>query len=158
MKTLKILFVALMMTTATSAHALEVEVKKTTNASVEAAWQEIGDWCGISTWHPAIEKCKKSIRDGVAYRTLFLKGGGEVFEKQIEFNNSAKSYSYIIEKSPLPIQNYSAEMKAIKNGTGSTLIWKARFDAKGATDEDAKKTISGVFEAGLNSIVDRLKK
>lgn len=158
MKTLKILIVTLMMTAATSAHALEVEVKKTTKAGVDAAWQGIGDWCGIATWHPAIEKCKKSIRDGVAYRTLFLKGGGEVFEKQIEFNNSAKSYSYTIEKSPLPIKNYSAEMKAVPNGTGSTIIWKAQFEAKGATDEEAKKTISGVFEAGLNSIVDRLKK
>ena len=147
-----------MMTIGTNANALEVVVKKNSTASTEAAWAEIGDFCDIAKWHPAVEKCEKSVQNGVTYRNLFLKGGGEVFEKQIEFNNSSNSYSYTIEKSPLPVQNYSAEIKVETDSAGTTLVWEARFDAKGVSDEEAKKTIGGIFEAGLSSIVERLKK
>lgn len=147
-----------MMTIGTNANALEVVVKKNSTASIEAAWAEIGAFCDIAKWHPAVEKCEQSIQNGVTYRNLFLKGGGEVFEKQTEFNNSSKSYSYTIEKSPLPVQNYSAQIKAEAGSAGTTLVWEARFDAKGVSDEEAQKTISGIFEAGLGSIIERLNK
>ena len=39
------------------AFALESSVTMTSSMSPEALWKKIGDFCGIASWHPAIEKC-----------------------------------------------------------------------------------------------------
>ena len=143
---------------ATSAMALEVKVAKDSPAPPEAAWAAIGDWCGIASWHPAIEKCDPSVKDGANFRNLFLKGGGEVFEKQLTFDKAKMTYSYTIEKSPLPIQNYSAVMAVTPKDKGSTISWTAKFDSKGASDEEAVKTITGIFEAGVGALVTKTSK
>ena len=61
-----------------SAGAVESTYKATSTATPEAAWKKIGDFCGIATWHPAVEKCVLS--DDGKKRTLSLKGGGTIVE------------------------------------------------------------------------------
>ena len=39
-------------------HALESSAKAASKLSADAMWAKIGDFCGISKWHPAIEKCE----------------------------------------------------------------------------------------------------
>jgi hypothetical protein len=34
--------------------------------------------------------------------------------------------------------------------------WSSTFDAKGASDDDAKKTILGIYDAGLGSLKEKL--
>ena len=60
------------------ASAVESTYKADSSASVEASWKKVGDFCGIASWHPAIEKCELS--EGGKIRTLSLKGGGTVVE------------------------------------------------------------------------------
>ena len=138
---------------ATSAFALDVKVAKDSAAAPAAAWAAIGDWCGIASWHPAIEKCEESSKDGATFRTLTLKGGGTILEKQIAFDKAKMTYGYTIETSPLPIKNYSAVMTVTPKDKGSTIAWTAKFDAKDASDADAIKTITGIFEAGVDALV-----
>jgi hypothetical protein len=139
--------------------AFAVDVKKSAGvpASPDAAWKAIGDYCGIANWHPAIAKCEISKKDGATYRTLTLKGGGEVFEKQLGWDDAGRTYSYNIESSPLPVANYKATISVAPDGTGSTIVWTANFDAKGASDEKAAETIGGIFDAGLQSLKTSLK-
>jgi hypothetical protein len=139
--------------------AFAVDVKKSVDvsASPDAAWKAIGDFCGIGKWHPAIAKCEESMKDGATYRTLTLKGGGEVFEKKLSWDDAGRTYSYSIEASPLPVANYSAAMAVESNGAGSAIIWTAHFDAKGAPDEKAAEVIGGIFDAGLASLKTELK-
>jgi hypothetical protein len=61
-----------------SAGAVESTYQATSTATPEAAWKKIGDFCGIATWHPAVEKCVLS--DDGKMRTLSLKGGGTIVE------------------------------------------------------------------------------
>src|SRR5262245_29847529 len=54
-----------------AAQALESTAKAQSKLSADALWAKVGDFCGISKWHPAFEKCELSA-DGKT-RTLFLR-------------------------------------------------------------------------------------
>jgi hypothetical protein len=150
-KTIVIAATALVLGTGTAV-AVEVKVQKSTDATPAAAWAAIGDFCNIAKWHPAIAKCEISKKGADTFRTLTLKGGGEVYEKQLTFDDAARSYSYTIETSPLPVKNYTAKMTVLPRDKGATLLWEAKFDAKGASDADAAKVITGIFESGLTAL------
>jgi hypothetical protein len=37
--------------------------------------------------------------------------------------------------------------------TGSTITWSGKYDAKGASDPDARKTMDGVCQGGVDQLV-----
>ena len=139
------------------AFALDVKKAVDVPASPDAVWKTIGDFCGIANWHPAIGKCEISKKDGVTFRTLSLKGGGTILEKETNWNDKSKTYSYTIEESPLPVASYKATLSVEPKGTGSEVIWTSNFDAKGADDAKASSTIGGIFDAGLAGIASKAK-
>jgi Polyketide cyclase / dehydrase and lipid transport len=137
--------------TAVPASAIESSIKGSSTASADAVWAKIGDFCGIAKWHPAIEKCVLSA-DGKE-RTLSLKGGGTVVEKLEKRDDAAHSYTYSIVSGPLPVTNYMSTISVAAAGTGSTITWSGKYDAKGASDADAKKTMDGVYQGGVDQLV-----
>jgi hypothetical protein len=137
--------------TAVPASAIESSIKGSSTASADAVWAKVGDFCGIGKWHPAIEKCVLSA-DG-KQRTLSLKGGGTVVEKLEKRDDAAHSYTYSIIDGPLPVANYTSTISVAAAGTGSTITWSGKYDAKGASDADAKKTMDGVYQGGIDQLV-----
>jgi hypothetical protein len=129
-----------------SASALDSNVTMKSSMSTDALWKKVGDFCGISAWHPAIEKCVLSA-DG-KQRTLSLKGGGTVVEALENWDDANRSYTYTILSGPLPVANYHSTISVADDPKGSALKWMGTYDAKGASDADAKKTMDGVYEAG----------
>jgi hypothetical protein len=129
-----------------SASALDSNVTMTSSMSTDALWKKVGDFCGIAEWHPAIEKCVLSA-DG-KQRTLSLKGGGTVVEALESWDDANRSYTYTILSGPLPVANYHSTISVADDPKGSALKWMGTYDAKGASDADAKKTMDGVYEAG----------
>jgi hypothetical protein len=142
---------SLLVLTVVPASAVESSLKGSSAASADAVWAKIGDFCGIQKWHPAVEKCALSA-DG-KMRTLSLKGGGTIVEKLEKRDEAARSYSYSIVESPLPVANYLSTISVAAQGAGSTITWSGKYDAKGASEADAKKTIDGIYQAGLDALV-----
>jgi polyketide cyclase/dehydrase/lipid transport protein len=142
---------SLLVLAAVPASAIESSIKGSSTASADAVWAKIGDFCGIAKWHPAIEKCVLSA-DG-KQRTLSLKGGGTVVEKLEKRDDAAHSYTYSIVEGPLPVTNYVSTISVAAAGTGSTITWSGKYDAKGASDADAKKTMDGVYQGGVDQLV-----
>lgn len=141
---------------ASSAMAAEVTETATFDAGPKKVWKAAGPgFCGIGKFHPAIEKC--DLSNGKKTRTLTLKGGGTIVENQLSWDPKTTSYSYEITESPLPVENYKATFKVEKTGKKqSTVTWTATFDPKGASEDEAKKTISGIFTAGLDALKSKL--
>jgi hypothetical protein len=129
-----------------SAFALDSNVAMTSSSTPDALWKKVGDFCGIATWHPAIEKCELSADR--KQRTLSLKGGGTIVEALDNWDDAKHSYSYTILSSPLPVANYHSTISVTADPKGSVLRWMGTYDAKGAADADVKKTIDGIYEAG----------
>ena len=133
------------------AFGLESSVTTTSSISPEALWKKIGDFCGIANWHPAIEKCVLSA-DG-KQRTLSLKGGGTLVETLENRDDANHAYTYTIISGPLPVANYHSTISVSPDPKGSSLKWVGTYDAKGASDADAKKVIDGIYESGEKSLV-----
>ena len=133
------------------AFGLESSVTTTSSISPEALWKKIGDFCGVAYWHPAIEKCVLSA-DG-KQRTLSLKGGGTIVEALENLDDAGHAYTYTIISGPLPVANYHSTISVSPDPKGSSLKWVGTYDAKGASDADAKKVIDGIYESGEKSLV-----
>ena len=133
------------------AFALESSVTMTSSMSPDALWKKIGDFCGIGNWHPAVEKCVLSA-DG-KQRTLSLKGGGTLVEALENRDDANHSYTYTIISGPLPVANYHSTISVSSDPKGSSLKWVGAYDAKGASDADAKKVIDGIYDAGEKTLV-----
>jgi hypothetical protein len=143
--------ISFLVLTVAPAAAVESSIKGTSAASVDAVWARVGDFCGIANWHPAIEKCALSA-DGKT-RTLSLKGGGSIVEKLEKRDDAGHSYSYSIIEGPLPVANYVSTISVTKEGAGAMVTWSGHYDAKGASEADAKKTMDGVYQAGVDVLV-----
>lgn len=138
-----------------AADFIEIEKTTTVNAGLEQVWGKVGDFCAIQDWHPAVDKCQAYDDHGTMYRTLTLGDGATVSEKHA--GTEANSYSYYIKKSPFPVKTYKATFMAESDGSGTKITWKARFKSKGDSDEEAKATMQGVFDAGIASIEEQFK-
>jgi hypothetical protein len=138
--------------------ALEVNRSRDLPAPAAAVWALIGDFCAIQLWHPQVERCILSADDDddgirAQIRGLVVKGGlGTIVEVETARDETGRSYSYSFIQGPLPVRAYNATLAVRPNGTGSTVIWSATFDAEGMTDAEAVADIAGVFEAGLAGI------
>lgn len=141
--------VALLLFGAT-AQAVESRARASSNLPADAMWAKIGDFCGIGTWHPAVEKCELSA-DGKR-RTLSLKGGGTIVEKLVKLDAAHHSYTYAIVSSPLPVAHYRSTISVSAKGAGSVVKWVGKYEAKGAGDADAKKVIDGIYDSGLKAL------
>ena len=144
---------------ATTVPGLAVEVTRSADIAAPPAkvWQTIGDFCGIGDWHPAIEKCVLSDKDGMKVRTLSLKGGGTLKEEQVSRDDKVMSYTYTILEGPLPVSDYKSTIAVAPEGTGSKVTWSGTFNAKGAPDTVAVDAIQGIYVSGLKALSDKAK-
>jgi hypothetical protein len=155
MRMLRLLFasMAVLVIGSGSAFALDVNKKIAAPGQPPTVWAIAGEFCSIKDWHPVVADCKEAKEGDVTFRTLTLKDGGTIKEKLLASDDT--SYSYEIVESPLPVKNYKAKLwveEDEKRPDRTTIHWDATFDANGASDDDAKKTISDIFFTGLKGI------
>ena len=141
----------------TPAYALEVSKSADVAAAPDAVWKTISEFCSIGQWHPAIEKCEPSMKDGKDIRTLSLKGGGTIVEERTADSEKGMMYSYKMLDTPLPVEDYKSTIRVMKHGKGSKVTWMGTFKAKGAPDAKAKEVVAGIYDAGLKGIADKAK-
>ena len=140
------------------AQAAEVSKVIEAKGTVDKAWAALGDFCGIKDWHPAIANCVLSEKDGAKIRTLTTKDGGVLVEKMTQWDDAGHSYGYAILEGPLPVANYVSTI-AVKDGSAGavSITWSSTFDPKGASEEDARKVIAGIYDAGLGALKAKIE-
>jgi hypothetical protein len=142
---------------ATPAAALEVSQSVEVKAPPEKVWEMIGGFCSIAAWHPVVGKCTESQQDGVAMRKLTTVDGGVLVEKRVQYSDEGMSYTYVIVDSPLPVKDYVSTLAVMESGGGSMITWSGEFAAKGAPDAKAVEVITGIYQAGLTALQERLR-
>lgn len=136
-------------------------------------WAMVKDFAGIHKWHPSVESTTtetKADETGTAllHRTLTLKGGGTILEKQTINSDEEMKLEYRIVEGVLPVSGYRAIMQ-VKAGPGageSTLTWTGRFYNKankvdapaGEDNATAVKAVEGVYDSGLENLKKELEK
>lgn len=137
--------------------ALDVVKSVTVAAPPEKTWAAIGNFCGIGDWHPAVENCDASVKDGRTVRTLSLKGGGTLIEAELSRNEAGRSYTYTILEGSLPVSDYASTIAVTPNGDGSRVTWLGSFEAKGANEAKAQETIAGIYQSGLDALAAKVR-
>ena len=112
----------------------------------------VGAFCAIKNWHPAVAKCEESKEGDTTFRTLTLKDGGKIKEKLTGTEDVA--YTYDIVESPLPVKNYKSKLwlELDDEPDRTVIFWQSDFDANGASDEEAKKIVTGILGDGVKGI------
>jgi len=148
------------------AAALRLTVSKTITIDAPAAkvWHAAKDFNGLNTWHPAVatDEIVEGKNNTVgAVRLLTLKGGGTIKEKLLAFDAAGRSFKYAILEGVLPVSDYTSTVIVTAAGKGkSTVTWSGSFKRKDtgdkpaadADDATATKTMSGVYEGGLDNL------
>lgn len=136
----------------TSASAITAQKRREAPGSPAEIWEIVGDFCAIKSWHPAVAECVETKEGDVVFRTLTLQDGAKIKEKLT--GTDGTSYSYEIVESPLPVKNYTSKLWIVEDDEDEriAIYWKSEFDAEGASDEDAKKTITGILNDGVAGI------
>jgi Polyketide cyclase / dehydrase and lipid transport len=125
---------------AVSALALDSSITVSSPLSPDALWEKVGDFCGISLWNPAVEKCDLSA-DGKQRTVSFFGVSFTLVARLDHWDEANRSYTFTSLSGILPIVNYHASVSVIGNANGSALKWSATYDAKGVPDTEAKKAV-----------------
>ena len=133
-----------------TAHAITVKKKRDAPGEPTAVWALVGSFCAIKDWHPTVADCETSKEGDVTSRTLTLKDGSKIKERLTDAEET--SYSYAIVATSLPVKNYKATLSVEEDEDSpdrNEIHWEATFDAQGTSEEDARKKIAEILEAGV---------
>ncbi len=149
------------------------KVTVTTEVAAEPAevWAAIGDFQDM-TWHPAVvSQSGEGGNEIDATRALYLSDQGaegpRIDEVLYKYSDEKMSYSYRITEvavEVLPVTNYSSHLTVMpRDGGGSVVEWRGAFyrgypnndPPPELNDEAAIAAVTGVYEAGLQALVER---
>lgn len=147
-----------------AAPVLKVSKSVTINAPAAKVWDQVKDFSGLNTWHPAVESDK--IVEGTdnkvgAVRLLTLKGGGTIKEKLLAHDAGKHMFKYSILEGVLPVSHYTSTLRVAKSGKDKAVVtWSGSFQRKdtgpkpadNANDKAATDAISGVYQSGLDNL------
>ena len=135
-----------------SASAITVKKRIEAPGLPPEVWAIAGAFCQIKDWHPAVAECEETKEGDVTFRTLTLKDGAKLKEKLTGTEDLA--YTYEIVEGPVPVKNYTSKLWVEEDDEPDRTIiyWQSDFDANGASDEEAKKIITGILGDGVKGI------
>jgi len=138
-------------------------------ASPADVWAVIGNFQDMS-WHPAIHSStgeNDNAIDATRVLTLGEAGGPTISEILYKFSDEKMSYSYRITDvlvEVLPVTNYSSHLTVKpRDGGGALIEWRGAFyrgypnndPPEELSDAAAVAAVSGVYQAGLDALVER---
>ena len=140
---------------------LSVTEKVDLAAAPSKTWDTIKDFNGWQAWHPAFASTAIIKGEGNtkgAVRVLTTKDGATFTEELVSHSAASRTYQYRIIESPLPITDYVSTLEITESKAGSSVMWSSNFKVKvGTSEEEMKKTISGVYRAGLDNLASVVK-
>jgi hypothetical protein len=129
-----------------------MEVKQSVRlpAPVTEVWKRIGGFNALPDWHPMVEKSE--LAEGGTVRKLTVPGGGTIVQKLESQDDKSYRYSYEVADSPLPVADYHSTIEVHQEGDESVVEWMSRFEPKGVSAEEARKSVQRVYEAGFDNL------
>lgn len=127
--------IALLIASTASALALESRLTVSSPLSPNDLWKKVGDFCGMTAWHPLVQTCFLSD-DGKQRTVVFFGGIGKAVGMLDDWNDANRSYTFTNVwtftnvSGLMPIANYHATVSVTENANGTSLNMTATYDAK----------------------------
>ena len=132
----------------------KVSMQTTIHASADEVWNTISDFNGLPTFIPAIIKSSMEGSGVGAVRTLKLQDSdAPIVEKLERLDEQARTLSYSIIESPLPLANYIATVEVRQlDEKQCELKWWSTFEPKGAPEAEEQKIVEGVYTMAFDGL------
>lgn len=131
---------------------ITISMKTQINAPAVDVWAVIGDFNALPKF---VEAAVESSVDGEGIgtvRTITLPDGAKLLERLEEYDAEKMMVKYSILEGPLPVADYMSVMQLTATDNGCELEWSSEFNAAGASDEDARSTMAGVYQMGFDGL------
>ena len=134
-----------------------VSVKNTINVPADEIWKTLSSFRNVEKYIPLV---KSSTVDGSgvgAKRTCVIPSEsgqeGKIEEELKSFDDDAKTLSYSITSSPLPVENYLSTIKVKDLGNGRCEVeWSSTFEPKGMPEEEVAKMINDIYVTAIDGL------
>jgi hypothetical protein len=134
-------------------------------APADKVWNLVRNFNDLPKWHPAIasseiEQNRPPDSIGCVRRFRLSSDGAMLRERLLALADDTRSFTYSILESPMPVDNYIAEMRftRITMGDKTFAEWSAEFDVTSGPPEDTAKDIGdNVFAFGFEALNSKLK-
>jgi hypothetical protein len=127
----------------------------TIQAEAAEVWQRVKDFPGVVRWLPGIDSLTPTGAGVGALRTVILKDGNRVVERLESLDEAARTLSYTILESTLPLAGYVASLTVRDLGPrGCEVEWYSTFGAKGAPEQE----VAALIEKGYRQALARLSR
>jgi Polyketide cyclase / dehydrase and lipid transport len=131
---------ALLVAATTSTLALESRLTATSTLSADELWTKIGEFCGMPSWHPAVERCDLSA-DG-KIRTLRFFGTSRTAVETLEARDDVgRSLAYAAASVTTSVTNYRTTVRVIAEASASAVQMISSYDANGVSEADARRAV-----------------
>lgn len=126
--------------------------------SADALWDLIGDFGNTSKWSGSPPETCVQTGEGIgALRTLTMRDGQKIVDRLDAYG--ARTYSYSIVTSPLPVATYHATMAVTPIDDAScTFVWSGEFEPVGISDEQAVAFFTRVYHSGIGMMTKSIEK
>ena len=134
-----------------------VSVKNTINAPANEIWKTLSSFSGVERYIPLIKSSTVQGSGVGAKRTCIIPnesgGEGKIEEEIQSFDDNAKTFSYSINSSPLPVENYLGTVKVTELGNDMCEVeWSSTFEPKGMPEEEVSKMINDVYVVAIDGL------
>jgi len=134
-----------------------VTAKITINAAANEIWKTLSSFRDVEKYIPLV-KSSTVVGSGVgAKRTCIVPnesgGEGKIEEELKSLDNDAKTFSYSITSSPMPLVNYLSTVKVKDLGNGRCEVeWSSTFEPKGMAEEEVDKMINDIYVTAIDGL------
>jgi hypothetical protein len=134
-----------------------IDVVKTIHVPGAKAWAAIRAIGGLERWFSAIATCRVDDEGAGAIRTLGLADGGEIEDRIVEIDDSARRFRYQRFRHPFPVASYQGKV-VVREITDSDceVTWSVEIDVEAAAREDMIAFLRGALSDGISGLADDL--
>lgn len=126
----------------------KIFVSAVIDAPVEKVWAQVRDFNNMPDWHPKfsrshIEGGLPGDRIGCVRSFDIAGGGGTIRERLLELSDIDYSFRYCILTSPLPVENYVAQLTLypVTVGNQTVGVWTAEFEVTNGDEAGVVKAV-----------------
>ncbi len=122
-----------------------------------AVWRVLRDFAGIIKWHPDLASLQLTGSGVGAIRTLTDRDGARQVERLESLNDEARTLSYAVLETSLPLEGCIAQLAVRDLGFGKSEVeWTSTFGAKGAAESEVAAMLEKSYRRALARLARRL--
>jgi hypothetical protein len=121
----------------------------------DKAWQAISKFGRLDVWFPSIATCVVE-GDGVgAHRYMTLRRGGDITDRVVDIDTTARRLTYQRIRSPFPVTSYKGTVEVFDSfDSHAIVVWTVDFDS----DAQHSSAVAEALRAGIGAGVEGMER